>query len=92
MNRHGERPEEDLLGNSQNLSKAALLAQPAVTEKLSGAFPRRSSVAQTGSPRPLSGLGKGARGLSGIDKVGAGCVFRKLRTTDLELLRPPTVV
>ena len=38
MNRHGERPEEDLLGNSQNLSKAALLSQPAVTMKLSGLF------------------------------------------------------
>ena len=44
MNQHGEPLEEDLLGNSQNLSKAALLAQPAVTEKLCGAFPRWSSV------------------------------------------------
>ena len=36
MNQYGEPPEEDLLGNSQNLSKAVLLAQPAVTEKLWG--------------------------------------------------------
>ena len=42
--------------------------------------------------RPLSGLGKGAAGLSGIDGGGAGCACGKLRTTDLELLRPPTVV
>ena len=49
MNQHDEPPDEDLLENSQTLSKAVLLAQPAVTEKLSGLFlAGRRCEAQTG--------------------------------------------
>ena len=61
--------DEDLLGDSQNLSIAALLGPVCRYGEALGLFlAGRRCVAQTGSSRPLSGLGKGARGSRGLTR------------------------